>query len=48
MFQGVEELQKAQRAARLTPGWDKQLEGITEVSDLTLDYSRGMAAGGWG
>ena len=40
-LQGVQELQKAQRAARLESGWEKQLEGVVAVSDLTLAYCRG-------
>lgn len=37
---GVQELQKAQRAARLQPSWDRHLESVMEVIELTLAYSR--------
>lgn len=38
---GVQELQKAQRAARLHPGWEREVERVREVGELTLAYSRG-------
>ena len=40
-LQGLIELQKAQRTARQTPGWETSAERRERVFDLTLRYSEG-------
>lgn len=39
--QGVQELQKAQRVARLQTGWEKTVEGVKMISQFSLAYCRG-------
>ena len=39
---GVAELQKAQRMCRQVSGWDKDLKGLTRVTQVTLDYCKGI------
>ena len=41
-IQGVQELQKAQRAARLQADWHKTLQGLSTVSQFTIAYCRGV------
>ena len=36
--QGLLELQKAQRCARQTVGWDREWSGIERAAQLTLKY----------
>ncbi len=35
------EMQKAQRAVRQEPGWDKNEKKLTRVVQFTLDYCQG-------
>lgn len=42
--QGLQELQKAQRATRLESGWEKELPKLEKVVDFTLEYSQGIIA----
>ena len=41
-IQGVQELPKAQRAARLQADWHKTLQGLSTVSQFTIAYCRGV------
>ena len=40
--QGLIELQKAQRTARQTPGWEREKDRRKRVIDLTLKYCKGQ------
>ena len=40
--QGLIELQKAQRTARQTPGWEREKDRRKRVVDLTLKYCKGQ------
>lgn len=39
--QGLVEMQKAQRAVRQEPGWDKDEKKLARVVQFTLDYCQG-------